>query len=182
MTAPNDAGAGNAGESAGQTTPPAGGAPAQQFAPITSQADLDRVIGERLNRQRAQFGDYDTLKTKAAKLDEIEAKSKSELERATDAAKAHEARASAAETALMRHQVAAAKGIPAELADRLNGKTKEEMEADADKLLGVIKPQGAAPGGDPLRPVTTLRSGALPAGAPAGGGSANDWMRAQASR
>lgn len=34
-----------------------------------------------------------------------------------------------------REQVAAAKGIPAELADRLQGSTREELEADADVLI-----------------------------------------------
>jgi hypothetical protein len=175
MTAPTDTGTGSAGDP-GTTATPAGAA---AFTPIASQADLDRIIGERLARQKAQFGDVEALKAKAAKLDEIEAKSKTELERATEAAKAHEARAAAAEMALLRRDVAAAKGVPAELADRLSGKTREEMEADADKLLGVIN--GRPGGNNGTRHVTDLRPGALPAGGqqPSSG---SDWMRAQASR
>ncbi len=44
----------------------------------------------------------------------------------------------------MRLKVAAKKGLPAELIDRLKGETEEELEADADKLLEfvVIDEQG----------------------------------------
>lgn len=178
MTAPTDAGAGNgdAAGNAGTTTPPVGGGTA--FAPITSQADLDRVISDRLSRQRAQFSDYDALKAKAAKFDEHEAANKTELQRAQEAAAADKARADVAETALLRARVAAAKGIPAELADRLAGKTQAEMEADADKLLAVLG-RGSAPNGE--RHVTDLRPGALPAGGPQVS-SGSDWMRSLSRR
>lgn len=43
-------------------------------------------------------------------------------------------------TQITREQVAAAKGIPAELADRLQGSTREELEADADVLIRALKP------------------------------------------
>lgn len=39
-----------------------------------TQADLDRIVGERLNRQKAQFSDYDELKRKAAEADELRRK------------------------------------------------------------------------------------------------------------
>lgn len=38
-----------------------------------------------------------------------------------------------------RMRVAMAKGLPAELADRLQGETAVELEADADKLLALVK-------------------------------------------
>lgn len=44
-----------------------GGDPTKTF----TQADVDRIVGERLNRQKAQFADYDTLKAKAAEADEL---------------------------------------------------------------------------------------------------------------
>lgn len=37
-------------------------------------------------------------------------------------------------------EVAAAKGLPAELADRLLGDTREELERDADQLVGLVQP------------------------------------------
>lgn len=44
------------------------------------------------------------------------------------------------ELELLRLRVAAEKGVPADLVDRLVGATKEELEADADKLLTFVKP------------------------------------------
>lgn len=51
-----------------------------------SQADVDRILKDRLARQRAQFEGFDELKEKAARLDEIEEANRSELERAQKAA------------------------------------------------------------------------------------------------
>lgn len=61
------------------------GTPAPEFKPIASQEDLDRIIGERLSRERGKYADYDDLKAKAAKFDEVDAASKTELQRLQDA-------------------------------------------------------------------------------------------------
>lgn len=62
-------------------------APVEPVEPRTfSQDELDRIVKDRLARQKSQFGDYDDLKAKAAKLDEIEEASRSELEKAQKAA------------------------------------------------------------------------------------------------
>ena len=37
-----------------------------------TQADIDRIVEDRLKRERAKFSDYDELKAKADKLTEIE--------------------------------------------------------------------------------------------------------------
>ncbi len=47
-----------------------------------------------------------------------------------------------------RLQVASAKKLPAELADRLRGETQEELSADADRLLAFLKP-ASGPGVPP---------------------------------
>ena len=39
-----------------------------------TQADLDRIVSERLQRERAKFADYDDLKAKAAGLTPSQAK------------------------------------------------------------------------------------------------------------
>lgn len=52
-----------------------------------SQADLDRIINERLARERGKFADYNDLKTKAAKLAEIEAANATETEKAVKVAR-----------------------------------------------------------------------------------------------
>lgn len=55
------------------------------FQPITSQADLDRILGERLTRERAKFADYKDLKEKAKQLDQIEESNKTELQKMQEA-------------------------------------------------------------------------------------------------
>ena len=54
----------------------------QEPARTFSQEDVDRIVKERLARQKTQFADYEELKTKAAKHDEAEAAALSELEKA----------------------------------------------------------------------------------------------------
>lgn len=66
-----------------------------------SQADVDRIVKERLARVKADPpADYEELKTKASKLDDLEAANKTELEKAQERmAKAERAAADAAERA-----------------------------------------------------------------------------------
>ncbi|WP_235738990.1 DUF4355 domain-containing protein [Nocardioides alcanivorans] len=60
---------------------PSGETPAaDEFKVITSQDELNRIIGERV--KRAKPADYDDLKAKAAKLDEIEQANQTEAEKA----------------------------------------------------------------------------------------------------
>lgn len=73
-----------------------------------SQADVDRIVQERLGRERQRFSDYEDLKAKAAKLDEIEAASKSELEKATERASKAEQEAQQIREAANRRLVEAA--------------------------------------------------------------------------
>src|ERR1051325_7774664 len=74
-----------------------------------SQADLDRIVKDRLARQRAQFADYDDLKERAAKLEEFEQAQKTELEKAQERAaqleKNAEESAKRAQEALLRAAV-----------------------------------------------------------------------------
>jgi hypothetical protein len=77
----------------------------------------------------------------AAKWREYESSQKSEHEKlAEELAKAN-AIASEATSKLTRYEVAAEKGIPAEAIDLLNGSTKEDLEAAAEKLLSLIADQ-----------------------------------------
>jgi hypothetical protein len=45
---------------------------APQPAPAFTQADIDRIVKERIERVKAKYADYDDLKARAARLDEIE--------------------------------------------------------------------------------------------------------------
>ncbi len=124
-----------------------------------TQDDLDRIVAERLRREREKHSDYDELKAKAGRLDELEASNKSELEKLNERLTATDQRAQSAEQALLRANVAASKGLTPAQAKRLAGVTQEELEADADELLETFK----APRSDPSqRPRPNLRAGADP--------------------
>lgn len=80
------------------------------------------------------------------KVKEFEDRDKSDQEKQAEALKAAEGRAAAAEASLLRFRVAAKKELPAELAERLQGKNEKELEADADRLLELVKPNGQKAG------------------------------------
>jgi hypothetical protein len=61
-----------------------------------TQGDVNRIIDDRLKRERQKFSDYDALKERAEKWAEHEEAQKSELERAQDAATKAEAERDAA--------------------------------------------------------------------------------------
>lgn len=63
-------------------TPPADTTTGDEFVAPKDQEEFDRMVGARLARERAKFGDYDDLKAKASKLDEMEAAGRTELEQA----------------------------------------------------------------------------------------------------
>lgn len=69
---------------------------------------------------------------KAKQFDDFTEAQKTELQKATDRADQAEAHAAEVEQRALRAEVAAAKGVPAEL---LAGSTLEELEASADKLI-----------------------------------------------
>lgn len=134
------------------------------FKAPESQADLDRIIEQRLARERSKFGDYDDLKKKAQELDKLREGEKSELQKAQDAAAEAAKRAEAAEARALRHEVAAAKGLTPAQAKRLAGATKEELEADADEILRDFPTAATPPPSQQPRP--TLRGGGDPSSEP----------------
>lgn len=68
------------------------------------------------------------------KLDKLEQDKLTEIQKAEARAKAAEEKAAALELKDLRASVAKDKELPAYLASRLQGTTKEELEADADAL------------------------------------------------
>lgn len=98
------------------TTPPADDT---GWKPPASQADLDKIISDRLNRERAKFADYDALVEKAAYWDELETASQSEYEQQAEALSAAEQRYQAAQERIVSAELRAA-GVPAELIEDLD--------------------------------------------------------------
>lgn len=135
-----------------------------EFKAIETQEELEAVLKDRLERERntvqKKYADYETLKDKAKKYDELAAQDypkqlealNTQLKEAQGKAETHEkvvadltARATTAETALLRAKVANENKIPFELADRLTGTTEAEMKKDAEALSKFIAPPFTAP-------------------------------------
>jgi hypothetical protein len=89
-----------------------------------------RTAAERQAKAAAkQLGELQT------RLKEYEDAQKSDLDKLTERATAAERQAATAQARLLRYEVAAAKKLPPGWAGRLQGTSKEELEADADALL-----------------------------------------------
>jgi len=115
-------------------------------------------LERELKKVRAEAAKYRTqnkeLAEKAARLDELEGTTKSDLEKLAEKATTAEQRAQAAEQRALRLEIAADKGIPKRLIDRMRGSTQEELEADADELLELLGQKARPPGrvAENLRP------------------------------
>jgi len=95
----------------------------------------------------------------AKQLAEIEESKKSEIEKLTDAGKAADQRATAAEAKALRYEIAAEKSVPKKLLKFLAGGTREEIEASADELLEAIKPDTGEEDTGNGKPKERLRGG-----------------------
>lgn len=117
------------------------------------------------------------------KLLALEEAQKTEAQKLADAKAAAEKDAADSKAELLRTTVAYAKKLPPELAGRLRGSTKEELEKDADELLKLVSPQQQQQGGgNGTRPVADLRPATLPAGEQSRGATIDDWIRSQAGK
>lgn len=126
-----------------------------------SQDDLDRVVRDRLARQKAQYADYDEVKARAAKLDEIEAANKTELEKAQERATELEKQAAdatgRAKDALLRSAVVAEAArknvVDPDAAVALLDRTSLEFDGDgaptnvADAMEALLKAKPYLVGG-----------------------------------
>lgn len=118
------------------TTPAAGDEPnVEEFKPITSQEDLNRLIGDRVARERAKFADYREVKAKAAKLDELEAQNKTESEKTNDRIAQLERELESTRTTALRSRIQAKYGIDDEDADLfLTGSDEDALTKQAERL------------------------------------------------
>lgn len=131
-------------ENTGNNTAEAGEQqPNQEQAESTfSQEDVNRIVQERLQREREKYSDYDELKAAAERAQELEA------EKTTLAERVAEFEAKEEQQKLV-NSVAEATGIPAAA---LKGDTKEELEAHAEVLKSLMKTTGPVIPGQEKRP------------------------------
>jgi hypothetical protein len=103
-----------------------------EFKAPANQEEFDRMVADRLTRERSKFADYDDLKAKATKFDEVAEADKSEVQKATERAAAAEQRAAVAEQTALKTRIAAEMNVPIEV---LHGDNEESIRAAAQKVL-----------------------------------------------
>lgn len=101
-----------------------------------TQEEVNKMIADRISREREKYANYDELKTKAKKYDEVQEASKTELqkaeERANDLQSKYDSLVKAEEIRKIREQVSQETGVPSNL---LNGDTEENCKAQAEAIL-----------------------------------------------
>lgn len=123
-----------------------------------TQDQLNAIVAQTRRDTEAKFDGFDDIKAKAEQLDALTQSAKSDLERANETAATEKKRADTeaqekaqAKLENLRYKICAAKKLDPDLWDRVTGTTKEEIEADADKLAEKFTP---------ARPIGAFRSGA----------------------
>lgn len=130
-----------------------------EFKVIETQEEFDRMIQKRLAQKEAEvsqrFEGYlapDDVKKLKTDYDGKLKQAQSDLEAMTKKVASHDqevadltARAVKAETSLLKGEVANKHGIPLELAGRLVGDTKEDLEKDAETFASFMGPKTAPP-------------------------------------
>lgn len=140
------------------------------FKQIETQEELDQIITDRLNRQKASYEekltDYDKIKQRNEELETENNKLQTSSAELAEKAKGYDqniadlnAKIAGYETASMRNKVALAHGLPIDLADRLQGDDEESLTKDAERLAGFIKKSDPpAPLRDPEPPAENNKS------------------------
>lgn len=110
----------------------------EEFKAPASQEELDRIIAARLDRERKKFADYNDVKARAAKLDELEEASKSETQKLQEQLAALKEQATRSEHDRARLAAIASAGIPEEFQDLVHGSDPESLNASALKVKALM--------------------------------------------
>lgn len=113
-----------------------------EYTPPATQADLDKMIQERIERAKKPFADYDQQKADAEKWRQAEKEKLPAEQRTAQEIEELRRENESLKSAQLRSDVATAKGVPAQL---ISGSTKEELETAADTLLAFRGPVAGSP-------------------------------------
>lgn len=119
------------------------------FKTIETQEELDRIIQDRIARERDKFADYDELKTKVTDYETQVATLQKAIDESNATIKSHDdtvaslnSKIASYETSSLRTKIAIQNGLPLDLAERLVGDDEESIKADAERLASfVTKPK-----------------------------------------
>lgn len=151
-------------------TPPEGGTPPAPPANTFTQEQVDKIVEQRLARERQKFADYDDMKAKAGQFDQLEESKKTSEQKLLERIEAAEKRAADSEKAVeaakvdaLRARVAANRNLTDAQAARLQGTTLEELEADATEVFGEPPSTEEPPKPGIVRqPASALKGGSNP--------------------
>lgn len=104
-----------------------------------SQDEVDRIVADRVARERKKFADYEDLKKKASEFDKLKEKDKSELEKLNDQLAKQAVELQGLRVENIRRAAVAAAGLDPELAEFITAADEEEAEAQAKKLAERVK-------------------------------------------
>lgn len=109
-----------------------------------TQAELDGIVNDRLKRERQKYEGFEDLKAKAAKYDELEEASKSELQKVTEKAEKLQAELDSIRKTQslkeMRERVAKEAGVPAASMSLITGETEEACKEQAKTIISMLVP------------------------------------------
>lgn len=127
------------------------------FTVIETQEQLDRIIGERIKREREtvekQYEGYlspeDVAKKYGNYLSPEDVKKQYEGYLAPEEVKKKDAQIKSYETASVKTRIASEVGLPYEMAARLSGEDEESIRKDAQALQKLMGRKPVAPMADP---------------------------------
>ena len=109
-----------------------------------TQAELDGIVNDRLKRERQKYEGFEDLKAKAAKYDELEEASKSELQKVTERAEKLQTELDSIKKSQslkdMRESVAKEAGVPAASMSLITGDTEEICQEQAKTIISMLVP------------------------------------------
>lgn len=113
-----------------------------------TQKELDSIVAERLKRERSKYEGFDEIKAKAAKFDELEEASKTELQKATERAEKLQSELDSIKKMQslkeMREKVAQEAGVPLNSMSLITGETEDICKEQAKTIMSMLNP-GAYP-------------------------------------
>lgn len=119
----------------------AGGTGTENQEKTFTQEEVNKMISERVSREKAKFADYEQLKEKAGKYDQTVESGKSDLEKAIARAEQAEKKLNDMEKAefarTIRAKVAKEMGVPE---NALSGSDEDTCKAQAQAMLDFFKP------------------------------------------
>ncbi|MCD8207089.1 MAG: DUF4355 domain-containing protein [Bacteroidales bacterium] len=114
-----------------------------------TQDEVDQIVKDRLERESKKFSDYDELKAKVGEYEKTISEKENQISTMTSDHEKQiaerDAKIQTLETDSLKTRIALEAGLPADLAERLQGTDEASFRADAQKLVAYAKPQNQTP-------------------------------------